>query len=167
MEGCLRSHKSQYFDTRVNTVTTYAAQAINAQAALNAEVVGLVVVMDDANIFLADYKSMADLTPPFEKLVNATLKQNMECSIFIRDYCRVGFLGKYAIHKGVIDLTMLQNMLRLNHSKRAPQEKSVGSRAHTQSYNRFAWKESPHRVLSSRIGCLRRRRIYVSRCRQV
>ena len=105
MEGCLRSCQSQYYDARTDTSFTYVAQAINAQAALNAEVVGLVVVMDDANIFLADYKSMADLTPPFEKLVNATLKQNMECSIFIRDYCRVGFLGKDDIHQGGMNLT--------------------------------------------------------------
>ncbi|TCD60446.1 hypothetical protein EIP91_010063 [Steccherinum ochraceum] len=75
-------------------IVTSLVVAINAQSALDQQVLDLIRTMRDANHFLGEFKKMSDITARLQDLVRATLKQTVECSSFIREYCGVGFMSR-------------------------------------------------------------------------
>lgn len=68
-------------------------QAINNQSERDTQVIELVSSMKDAYSFLGTLKSMQGITPPLEAYIDATLKQTVECTSFIREYFGIGFMS--------------------------------------------------------------------------
>ncbi|KAH8096647.1 hypothetical protein BXZ70DRAFT_908514 [Cristinia sonorae] len=77
-------------------VVSSVIHALNEQLLRDGKVVELISVMDDANSFLGDLKSVEDFTSRMTEFVDATLKQTVECSSFIREYCGIGFMSRAA-----------------------------------------------------------------------
>ncbi|THH20304.1 hypothetical protein EUX98_g8607 [Antrodiella citrinella] len=77
-------------------IVANVVKAINAQVSRDIEIIGLIKIMDEANSFLGDFRGMQDITPRLTGFVSATLKQTVECSSFIREYCHVGFMTRLA-----------------------------------------------------------------------
>lgn len=51
--------------------------------------------MEDATAFIGEFKNMGEITEKLAGFIDATIKQTIECTSFIREYCGVGFMSMY------------------------------------------------------------------------
>ncbi|KAH8096646.1 hypothetical protein BXZ70DRAFT_328161 [Cristinia sonorae] len=73
---------------------TSVVKAIHGQYERDDKIIDLVETMDNAYGFIAVLKESPDLFPRLEAIVEATLKETLECAMFMQEYCSVGFMSR-------------------------------------------------------------------------
>ena len=61
---------------------------------------GLVATMEKALEYVRTFDASETLKKALEDYIEATLRQIVECALFIREYCQAGFIGQF--RRGIV-----------------------------------------------------------------
>lgn len=70
-------------------------QTVGEQFERDDQVLELSSIIEDAYAYVGTTYEMRGLTKPLETYIEVTLRQTVECAIFIRQYCGRGFGGTF------------------------------------------------------------------------
>ena len=68
------------------------------QTATDGKLLGLVGTMDDTFSFVEDLDGLPNKIARLEDIITRILQQTAECALFIREYVRQSFAGKFTFH---------------------------------------------------------------------